>query len=89
MELTDPFEAEDVAVAHRAELACPKRTSLPSILPPGMLKLAVWSIPSPAIARLPFSSDRTATANMATKMMVMAASRAQPLRVSPTILPNV
>ena len=33
--LTEPFEAAVVAVAQSAELAMPKRTSLPSMLPPG------------------------------------------------------
>ncbi len=33
MELTEPLEAAVVAVAQRAELTTPKRTSLPSILP--------------------------------------------------------
>ena len=36
MELTEPLEAAVVAVAQRAELAMPKRTSLPSMLPPGL-----------------------------------------------------
>jgi hypothetical protein len=39
--LTDPFEAEVVAVAQIAELAMPKRASLPSMLPPGWSALAV------------------------------------------------
>ena len=41
MELTEPLEAAVVAVAHSAELAMPKRTSLPSMLPPGWSALAV------------------------------------------------
>ena len=45
MELTEPLEAAVVAVAHRAELAMPKRTSLPSMLPPDCSALAVWSTP--------------------------------------------
>ena len=40
MELTDPFDADVVAVAHNAELAMPKRTSLPSMLPPAWSALA-------------------------------------------------
>ena len=31
---TEPLDAAVVAVAHSAELAMPKRTSLPSMLPP-------------------------------------------------------
>ena len=34
IEFTDPFEAAVVADAHSAESAMPKRTSLPSMLPP-------------------------------------------------------
>ena len=34
IELTEPFEAAVVAEAHSAEFAMPKRTSLPSMLPP-------------------------------------------------------
>ena len=40
IELTEPFEAAVVAVAQSAELATPKRTSLPSMLPPGWRLLA-------------------------------------------------
>ena len=89
MELTEPFEAEVVAVAHRAESAIPKRTSFPSMLPPDWRLLAVWSTPSSFIAGLPRCSAQTVTARQATKMMVIAASIAQPFRVSPTILPKV
>ena len=41
MALTDPFEADVVAVAHSAEFAMPNRTSLPSMLPPDCRTLAV------------------------------------------------
>ena len=34
MEFTEPFEAAVVAVAQSAELTTPRRTSLPSMLPP-------------------------------------------------------
>ena len=40
IELTEPFDAAVVAVAHSAELAMPKRTSLPSMLPPDWQALA-------------------------------------------------
>ena len=42
IELTEPFDAEVVATAHSAELATPKRTSLPSMLPPGFVAVATW-----------------------------------------------
>ena len=40
MALTEPFEAAVVAVAQSAEFAMPKRTSLPSMLPPACSALA-------------------------------------------------
>ena len=43
--LTEPLEADVVAVAHSAELAMPNRTSLPSMLPPDCSALAAWSTP--------------------------------------------
>jgi hypothetical protein len=45
MELTDPLDATVVAVAQSAELAMPKRTSFPSMLPPDWSALAAWSTP--------------------------------------------
>jgi hypothetical protein len=78
-----------VAVAHRAELATPKRSSLPSMFPPGLMLLCWVSTPSEAMAGLPVFSAQTVPANNKTKMMVMAARMAQPWRVSPTILPKV
>ena len=38
--LTAPFEAAVVVAAKSAELAMPKRVSLPSMLPPGLRSLA-------------------------------------------------
>ena len=39
-----PFEASVVALAQMVELAMPKRTSLPSILPPLCSSLGAWSM---------------------------------------------
>ena len=41
IELTEPFEAAVVAVAQSAELTMPKRVSLPSMLPPACVAVAV------------------------------------------------
>jgi len=41
IELTEPFDAEVVAVAHNAELAMPKRVSLPSMFAPACVALVV------------------------------------------------
>ena len=90
IELTEPFDAEVVATAHSAELATPKRASLPSMLPPGLVAVATWSTPSVVSTGLPaLLRAHSRAASSATKMSVIAASRAQPWRVSPTILPNV
>ena len=40
IELTEPFDAAVVALAHSAEFAMPKRTSLPSMLPPDCVATA-------------------------------------------------
>ena len=57
IELTEPFDADVVATAHSAELATPKRTSLPSMLPPGLVALATWSTPALASTGLPGASS--------------------------------
>ena len=88
MAFTEPFEAEVVAVAHRAEFAIPNRTSLPSMLPPAWRSLAWWSTPSDASVQ-PRCSATTQTASRPTKTIVIAARTAQPWRVSPTMTPNV
>ena len=88
MEFTEPFDAAVVAVAQRAELAMPYRTSLPSMLPPDWRSVAWWSTPSQARVA-PRCSATTQTAKRTTNTMVMAASTAQPWRVSPTMAPNV
>ena len=89
MEFTDPFDAAVVAVAQSAELATPKRTSLPSMLPPGWRLLATESTPRAVILGFPWYSAHTQRARNATKTTVMAASTAHPCRVSPTIAPKV
>src|SRR6202789_836538 len=43
---TAPQLASVVTVAYNAEFVMPKRTSLPSMFPPGCCALAVWSTPS-------------------------------------------
>ena len=48
MLLTAPHDASVVTVAYRAELAIPKRTSLPSMFPPGLIADAARSTPRAA-----------------------------------------
>ena len=45
--LTAPHETAVVIVANSPELAIPKRTSLPSMFPPGESALAAWSMAKP------------------------------------------
>ena len=89
MELTDPFDAAVVAVAQSAELAMPKRVSLPSMLPPGCIAEAAWSTPSASKRGFPACSAANAPTSRGTKITSMAASTAQPCRLSLTMLPNV
>ena len=56
MLFTAPQDASVVMVVNRAELAMPKRTSLPSMLPPGCRALAVWSTCNAVNAGLPGAS---------------------------------
>ena len=56
MLFTAPQEASVVTVVNSAELAMPKRTSLPSMLPPDCKALAAWSTWSAANAGLPAAS---------------------------------
>ena len=88
IELTEPFDADVVAVAHSAELAIPNRTSLPSMLPPDESALAVWSTPC-FTSVAPFCSATTHVTSPPTKITVMAARRTQPCRVSRTMTPKV
>ncbi len=46
MAFTAPQEAAVVTAANRLLAATPKRTSLPSMLPPACRLLAAWSTPS-------------------------------------------
>ena len=50
--LTAPHEAAVVMAANRPEASMPKRTSLPSMLPPACIALAAWSTPSGAEQRI-------------------------------------
>ena len=59
------------------------------MLPPGCMSPGDWSTPSLVKLGWPIRSAHIATPSIATKIMVMAASMAQPWRVSPTILPKV
>jgi hypothetical protein len=78
MALTEPLEAAVVAVAHSALLVMPKRTSLPSMLPPEQTSETAWSTPSAVSAGLPACSKATVAKSSGMKMASIAASTAQP-----------
>ena len=58
---TDPFDEPVVAPAHVPEAEGPKRTSLPSMLPPGWVALTVCVTPTRFSCGLPCDSKPTAT----------------------------
>src|SRR5580700_2174563 len=58
IELTAPHEVSVVTVAHEVESAGPKRTSLPSMLPPACIMLGVELILKVLRAGLPCASDQ-------------------------------
>ena len=88
MPLTAPQEAAVVIAAKSAVAEMPKRTSLPSMLPPDWAADAAWSTPDDANAGLPACSKVIAPAAANVNITVIAASTAQPCRVSPTRRPN-
>ena len=88
MPLTAPQEAAVVIAANRAVAAMPKRVSLPSMLPPLCKALATWSAPSALNLGLPDCSAHMMATTALTKITVIAANKAQPWRLSPTIWPN-
>ncbi|MCY1529983.1 hypothetical protein D9M68_651560 [compost metagenome] len=88
MAITAPQLAAVVITANRLEALMPKRTSLPSMLPPDCRALVAWSAPSAASTGLPWCSKVVAATTKATNSTVIAASTAQPCRRSPTMRPN-
>jgi hypothetical protein len=79
-----------VLAAHVPEAPMPKRTSLPSMLPPAWARVppaAAWSTPERATIGLPACSARIAVVVMPTQMTAMAANTAQPWRREPTSRP--
>ena len=84
MEFTAPQEASVVMVANRPESAIPKRVSLPSILPADMIDAEFRRL-----SGLPCCSKCIAAMAMTTNISVIAASTAQPWRLSPTMRPKV
>src|SRR5262245_11785517 len=87
--LIAPQLASVVAVAKRAVLAMPKRTSLPSMLPPGDVSDAAMLAPADASCGFPRASAQYATVTPARNRNAMAAQTAQPCFGEPVIRPSV
>ena len=87
IELTAPQLASVVTVAYSAEFAIPKRTSLPSILPPDCVVLARWS--TPCSKGFPLASAAYAHITAVTNSTAIAAHTAQPCCCEPVIRPSV
>src|SRR4029077_9446237 len=78
IEFTQPHDASVVIVAYSAEFAIPKRTSLPSMLPPGLVADAMTSTPRAAWIGLPRASAQFGVVPPPMNSMYIAAHNAQP-----------
>ena len=87
--LTAPVEVSVVMVAHSAEAPMPKRTSLPSRLPPACVDVAAWSAPTLVRLGLPVCSLQYMTPTLSTTSTMAAAKSAQPCRWLPANRPNM
>ena len=87
--LTAPHEVMVVVTAKIDESVMPKRTSLPSMLPPAWVVLTTWFAPTLLKRGLPVCSAGITTPTAINQTMAEAAQSTQPCRVSPTILPNM
>src|SRR5260370_36077995 len=76
--LTQPHDASGVMVAESAEVAMPKRTSLPSMLPPGLVADATISTPRAAWMGLPRASAQYAVATPLANSTYIATHSAHP-----------
>src|SRR5271168_967603 len=85
--LMAPQLASVVTVANSAELAIPKRTSLPSIFPPDCVALACWF--TPASNGLPRASAQYAVLTPTRNSASIAAHTAQPCRGACVMRPSV
>ena len=89
MPLTAPQLASVVTVANSAELAMPKRTSLPSMLPPGCSALDRLIGAGRVSSGLPRASAQYAVVTPARNRNAIAAQTAQPCLREPVMSPSV
>ena len=87
--LTAPHDVSVVVVAQRIESAMPKRTSLPSMLPPAWVEVSFSLAPSLARIGLPFCSLAYITATLMSRITMAAANSAHPCRWLPAKRPNM
>src|SRR5579885_3439763 len=83
---TAPQLASVVTVAKSAEPAIPKRTSLPSMFPPGCVALALWF--TPCRSGFPRDSAQYAVTVPAVNRHNIAAQTAPPCRCEPVMRPS-
>src|SRR5438552_5986415 len=86
---TAPVDVPVVEDAKRPEVAGPKRVSLPSMLPPDWVAVAVWDTPRAVSFGLPFVSNTIATTETASHSTTIALRTAMPCLTSPAIFPNI
>ncbi len=88
--MTAPVDVPVVVAANRPEAPGPKRTSLPSKLPPPAVSAATcWSAPRASSSGLPLVSNAWAMNAEANHSTNMAPNTAQPCLRSFAIFPNV
>ena len=87
MQFTEPFDVPVVDAAHSPQEAGPKRTSLPSRLPPTSSADAPWSTPRAVRLGLPADSATMAKTLKASQMPTITASRTRACFFEPTSTP--
>ena len=89
MQLTEPFDVPVVVAAHSPHDAGPKRTSLPSRLPPTSCADEPWSTPIAVSSGLPELSATIANSDITSQMPAITASRTRACFLEPTRTPYV
>ena len=88
MALTEPVVAAVVVATNSAVSAMPKRSSLPSMLPPGWVALICWSAPAAVSSGLPACSAVNTSARKPTNITRQAPNSTQPWRRRSSMEPS-
>ncbi len=88
MQFTAPVEVPVVAPANSPQPGAPKRTSLPSMLPPDWVIDSDWSTPAVVSVGLPFCSANIANALNTTRIAAITASSTRAWLLSLTRRPK-